>query len=210
MFHDMFVHESGLRRAQGTQKWTGRTCFSFQLSAHFRHFSLHSNTALETDTLDFTDKQPAQLHSPLNFKLSFPRRAEMRPMRAIPRKSRQRTPTTQRGEQGAEKEGEHRHFDNSPQRRQHHRRVLAFVPTNLPDRDIQGENTTLSLRGSEEGCNKRLPPDREQYIQQPQRAPTSLAITRAQARRSSRRAPRRRVILCSRPSLHKHPSLPLC
>ena len=93
---------------------------------------------------------------------------EMRPMRAIPRKSRPKTPTTQREEQGAEKEGDHRHSETGPRRRLQHRRILAFVPTNSPNRDIQGGNTTSSSRGSAEGCNKRLPPDREQYTQQPQ------------------------------------------
>ena len=45
---------------------------------------------------------------------------------------------------------------------------LRLCPPTRPIHDIQGGNTTLSSRGSAEGCNKRLPPDREQYTRQPQ------------------------------------------
>ena len=46
---------------------------------------------------------------------------------------------------------------------------LRLCPPTCPTATSkQRGNTTLSLRGSGEGCNKRLPPDREQYIQQTQ------------------------------------------
>jgi len=63
----------------------------------------------------------------LNFKLSlkFPSGRDALPMmRAIPRKSRPRTPATQREEKDAEKEGDHRHLDACPRRPLHHRRIL--------------------------------------------------------------------------------------
>jgi hypothetical protein len=86
--------------------------------------------------------------------------------------------TTQTEEQGAEKE--EIIIDTLTPALDDHCSIAAYLrlcPPTCPNRDIQGENTTLSSRGSGEGCNKRLPPDREQYIQQPQRASTSLATT---------------------------------
>jgi hypothetical protein len=116
---------------------------------------------------------------------------------------------------GAEKEGENRHFDACPQRRLHHRRILAFVPTNLPSRHIQGENTTLSLTPGavEKGATKDSPPTESSTSSSP-RAPTSLATTdKSRAELLARSSPW--SLLCRRPSLHKHPSksgpsLPLC
>ena len=88
---------------------------------------------------------------------------------------------------------EHRHFDACPQRRLHHRRILAFVPTNLPIRDIQARRKhNIVLEGQCRRVQQKTAPRQRAAHKAAPRAPTSLAITRAQARRSSRRAPRRR------------------
>jgi hypothetical protein len=126
----------------------------------------------------------AHSRPPLNFKLSvFPSGRDATPS-GPSRENRdpEHQPPDERN-RAPRRKGEHRHFDACPRRPlQHHRRILAFVPTNSPNRDIQARrkhNIVLEGAGSEEGCNKRLPPDREQYTNQPQGAPASLAITRA-------------------------------
>ena len=49
MFHDMFIHKSGLGRAQDTQKWITSEPFAFIITGNllpvdFRHFSVSDET----------------------------------------------------------------------------------------------------------------------------------------------------------------------
>ena len=114
-------------------------------------------------------------------------------MRAIPRKSRSKTPTTQREEQGAEKEGDHRNFDACPRRRLHHRRILAFVPTNLPNRDIQAKRKhNIVLEGQWRRVQQKTAP-RQRAVHPAAPEPQQPSPPQTRARRSSRRALRRRV-----------------
>jgi len=116
---------------------------------------------------------------PLNFKLSCFHRAEM--MRPGPsrenRDPEHQPPPKERKSGVPRRRGS---IDTLTPALDDHCSIAAYLrlcPPSCPNRDIQGENTTFSSRGSEEGRNKRLPPDREQYIQQPQRAPASPAIS---------------------------------
>jgi hypothetical protein len=84
---------------------------------------------------------------------------------------------------------------------------LRLCPPTCPTATSK-EKTQHCPRGAvKKGATKDCPPA-ESCTQSSPRAPTTIAITdKSRAKLPARSSPSR--LLCSRPSLHKHPSLPL-